>query len=64
MKLDSNFDEVGRQAFSVPEAARMLGVSRATLYKLVAAGRIRVIKIATRTLVPASEIERIARYGA
>jgi excisionase family DNA binding protein len=53
-----------RRAFRVDEAASLLGVSRATLYKLAADGRIRLVKIGGRTLVPASEIERVAEAGA
>jgi excisionase family DNA binding protein len=53
-----------RRAFPVTEAATLLGVSRATVYKLAADGRIRLVKIGGRTLIPASEIERVAEAGA
>jgi len=39
-------------AFCVEEAARMIGVSRATLYVLISTGDLRTIKIRKRRLVP------------
>jgi excisionase family DNA binding protein len=48
----------------VPDACAALGgISRATLYKLATQGKIRFIKIGGRTLVPESEIDRLAREG-
>jgi excisionase family DNA binding protein len=48
-----------RLAVSVPEAAESLGISVGLLYKEISAGRIRVVKVAGRTLVPVSELTRI-----
>ena len=45
------------------EACAVLGISWATLYKLAAQGKIRLVKIAGRTLVPESEIDRLASEG-
>ena len=45
------------------EACAVLGISRATLYKLAAQEKIRLVKIAGRTLVPESEIDRLASEG-
>jgi excisionase family DNA binding protein len=50
----SVFDE--RQRYTVPEAARLLRVSRAHLYKLFSAGSIRTIRDGRRIFVPGSEI--------
>lgn len=52
----------GRSAklHSVPDALRLLGsMGRTWFYAEVAAGRIRVVKLGKRTLVPDSEIQRI-----
>ncbi len=50
-----------RSAYPLPEAAVKLGgVSQASLYRWRAKGLIRFIKIGGRTLVPASEISRLA----
>jgi excisionase family DNA binding protein len=58
------FDSVSPKARVVNDACRALGISRATLYKLAAQGKIRFIKIGGRTLVPESEIDRLAAEGA
>jgi excisionase family DNA binding protein len=51
------------KARRVNDACQALGISRSTLYKLAAQGKIRVIKIGGRTLVPESEINRLATEG-
>jgi excisionase family DNA binding protein len=52
------------KARRVNDACQALGISRATLYKLASQGKIKLIKIAGRTLVPESEIDRLASEGA
>lgn len=47
-------------AYSIPEAARHLGnISRAHIFKLIAAGKLRTVKLGRRTLIPRSEIIRL-----
>jgi excisionase family DNA binding protein len=48
----------------VNDTCAALGISRALFYKLRAQGKIRTIKIGGRTLVPESELDRLAREGA
>ncbi len=48
-----------RSAYPVNEGAHRLGIGRSLLYEMAKEGRIKLIKIAGRTLVPASEIERL-----
>ena len=48
-------------AYRVKEFCHRVGISSATFYKYVSLGKIRVIKIGGRTLVPAAEVERILR---
>jgi excisionase family DNA binding protein len=48
-----------RRALSVSEAARAIGVSRATLYRLVQQKRLATAKIGSRTLIPISEIDTL-----
>ncbi len=55
------FDD--RLAFPVAEACRLLGIGRTSLYQLAKTGQVRLIKIAGRTLVPRSEIERLTRVN-
>jgi excisionase family DNA binding protein len=49
-----------RVAVSPAEAAHMLGVSRATIYNLVARGELRHTKVAASTRIPVAEVERLA----
>lgn len=51
----------GKLAYRVNEACQCLGIGRTSLYELVKSGELRLIKIAGRTLVPRSEIERLTR---
>lgn len=48
-----------RSAYPVMEGAHKLGIGRTLLYAMAKDGRIKLIKIAGRTLVPHSEIERL-----
>lgn len=48
-------------AYRIQDACYMLGIGRTSLYELVKAGELKLIKIAGRTLVPRSEIERLTR---
>ena len=41
-------------ALSPKDAAKSLGISRATLYRMIKTGRLRVVKIGSRTVIPAS----------
>jgi excisionase family DNA binding protein len=45
----------------VPEAADALGVSRATVYNLLAAGTLRSVKIGGSRRIAQAELDRIAR---
>ena len=47
----------------VPEACRAIGIGKSTLYKLASEGKITLVRIAGRTVVPESEIARLASYG-
>ena len=60
---------VGAAQVSQPKARRIkdacaaLGIGPSTLYKLARQGKIRLIRIVGRTLVPESEIDRLASEG-
>jgi excisionase family DNA binding protein len=51
----------GALLYRVVEAARLLRLSRATVYKLIAEGRLRPAKIGRSTRIPAAELERFVR---
>lgn len=49
----------GRLVVSVPEAARMLGVSRTLGYELVARGELGAVRLGRRLVVPLVAIEQL-----
>lgn len=51
------------RAYRVPDACRALGVGRSTLYKLASAGKLRLVRIGGRTVVPGNEVSRLATEG-
>ena len=54
-----------RLAYTIEDAGELLGgISRNTVYRLNAAGKIRFIKVGGRTLVPHTEILRVLEGGA
>jgi excisionase family DNA binding protein len=52
-----------RRAYSVEEAAKLLGVSRVTIFRRLAEGRIRSIRLGRR-LIPVHALEALLREGA
>lgn len=66
---DSQANVTGRKVFGAPKARRIpeacaaLGISRSTIYALAAEGKIRLVHIGRRALVPESEIDRLASEG-
>ncbi len=52
-------ESVERQGYNVGEAARIIGVGRTTMHKMLNQGRVRPVKIGSRTIIPKSEIERL-----
>jgi len=53
-----------RLAHPINDVCATLGISRATLYKLIAAKKVRLTKIAGRSLIHDDEVQRLARDGA
>lgn len=51
-------------AYTITNACQLLSISRSTLYLLASRGELRLIKVAGRTLVPASEISRLVSGAA
>jgi excisionase family DNA binding protein len=52
-----------RLALRINDACVALGISRSSLYELMAAGEIKTAVIAGRRLIPVSELERLVRNG-
>jgi excisionase family DNA binding protein len=53
-----------QRAHRVNDACDVLQISRSHLYTLAAAGKIKLIRIGGRTLVPDAEIDRLVEQGA
>jgi len=47
---------IQRDAYSVEETCMKLGIGRTTFYELVAEGRIKMLKLGRKSIVPAPEI--------
>ena len=52
-----------KQTYSVPEAAKILGLNRNSGYDAVKRGEIPVIKIGKRLLVPKPALHRLLQQG-
>lgn len=57
-------EKIERRALSVREAARTCGLSRATIYRLIADGKLETLKIGARRLVPVGAIDALLKGGA
>jgi excisionase family DNA binding protein len=62
--MSSNFQQQGRRALSIKETAEACGLSRATLYRLMADGKLATLKIGARRLVPVVAIDALLSGGA
>lgn len=47
----------------IREAAAILGVSRDTVRRLIKAGKVRLVRVSRRVLIPRAEIDRICSHG-
>ena len=46
-------------ASTIPDTCRRLGIGRTLVYDLIKQGKLRPIKLGTRTLIPESELQRL-----
>lgn len=58
-KQTTTTEKLERRAYNVNDACHALGISRASLYKSAKAGKIRLVRIAGRTLVAVTEVNRL-----
>lgn len=56
---DAIRDALERQGYSVDESAHIIGCGRTKIFDLIREGRLRIVKIGARTIVPRGEIERL-----
>lgn len=52
------------EVYDVLEASHLIGLGYATLYRRIKAGKLIAIKLAGRTLIPKSEVERLQKEKA
>jgi len=63
--MDSNKKAVGSPAFyTVPEVARVLRVTPATIYRAIREDAFPAVRIRTRYVVPAAAVDRLAAEAA
>jgi excisionase family DNA binding protein len=62
--MPDNTNVPERRALSVVEAAQAVGISRATVYRLVQQRRLATVKIGSRRLVPVSAIDSLLEKAA
>jgi excisionase family DNA binding protein len=55
---------IERRALSIEESAKTCGLSRATLYRLIADGKLATLKIGARRLVPVNALDALLNGGA
>ena len=53
-----------RLVASVRDAARMMGISRSSVYRLIGNRKLRTVKIGGRRLIPASALDALLEEGA
>ena len=61
--MSTNNKDVKRLAMSIREAELASGLSRATLYRLIANGRLLTLKIGARRLVTVGALDALLREG-
>jgi excisionase family DNA binding protein len=52
-----------KRALRIKEAATLYGISRSTIYKIMAAGTLRTVKIGGRRLIPRDALEALISEG-
>jgi excisionase family DNA binding protein len=50
-----------RLAYSRDEMAQVLGVSRESVVRAIAKGKIKIVRFGRRVLIPATELQRLLR---
>jgi excisionase family DNA binding protein len=61
--MSNNVEKEPRRALSIREAADVCGLSRATLYRFIAEGKLTTSKIGARRLVPVGAIDALLSGG-
>jgi excisionase family DNA binding protein len=62
--MSKNLQVPEPRAFSIRETERAVNLSRATIYRLIAAGKLKTVKVGARRLVPVAAIDALLDGGA
>lgn len=62
--METRHFDIADCQFSISEAAQHLKISRAYLYQLIGAKKIKIAKLGSRTIVPGTELQRFIRQVA
>jgi excisionase family DNA binding protein len=62
--MSNNSQQQDRRPLSIKETAEVCGLSRTTLYRLMADGKLATLKIGTPRLVPVVAIDTVLSGGA
>ncbi len=57
--MPSNPNDSPKLAYSIKEACRTSSLGRSTLYAHIAAGRLRVVRVGGRTIIPAESLQAL-----
>ena len=64
MSLNESWKPKDRAVMSLKETGHILGIGQTTIFNLIRRGKLKVIRIGRRTLVPVCVIEEILQFGA
>jgi excisionase family DNA binding protein len=53
--------EIPIKTLSINDACRALGIGRTAIYRLIGEGRVKAVKLAGRTLIAVSELDRLVQ---
>lgn len=54
-----SFEGVRREGLRIEEFGQAVGIGRTKVFDLIREGRVRAVKIGTRTIIPRSEVDRL-----
>jgi excisionase family DNA binding protein len=62
--MSKNAENHWRLVYSINQAAQATNLSRATIYRLIASGQLKTVKVGARRLIPVSAIDALLTWGA
>ena len=62
-QMSKNLQIPERRAFSIRETERATSLSHATIYRIIASGKLKTVKVGARRLVPAHAIDALLSGG-